>query len=95
MERARKDGTRHGRRDGKRGGRKRTKDGLSEEGREQGREENFNLGRVYPEEGTGHYMYIHKPSHNATLALATLVLQMKNNEQVSIINSVLFDWYQD
>ena len=26
--------------------------------------------------------YIHKPSHNATLAIDTLVLQMKNSEQV-------------
>ena len=26
--------------------------------------------------------YIHKPSHNAALALDTLVLQMKNSEQV-------------
>ena len=33
--------------------------------------------------------YIHKPSHNAALALETLVLQIKNSEQVKIINSVL------
>ena len=33
--------------------------------------------------------YIHKPSHNAALALDTLVLQIKNSEQVYIINSVL------
>ena len=26
--------------------------------------------------------YIHKPSHNAALAVETLVLQMKNSEQV-------------
>ena len=33
--------------------------------------------------------YIHKPSHNAALALETLVLQIKNSEQVEMINSVL------
>ena len=27
-------------------------------------------------------LYIHKPSHNATLAIDTLLLQMKNSEQV-------------
>ena len=33
--------------------------------------------------------YIHKPSHNAALAPETLVLQIKNSEQVKIINYVL------
>ena len=33
--------------------------------------------------------YTHKPSHNAALALDTLVLQIKHSEQVNIINSVL------
>ena len=32
--------------------------------------------------------YIHKPSHNAALAIDTLLLQMKNSEQVYIINYV-------
>ena len=32
--------------------------------------------------------YIHKSSHNAALAIDTLLLQMKNSEQVKIINSV-------
>ena len=37
----------------------------------------------YPEEGTGQYtVFIHKPSHNAALALETSVLQMKNIEHV-------------
>ena len=31
---------------------------------------------------------IHKPPHNAALAIDTLLLQMKNSEQVYIINSV-------
>ena len=34
-------------------------------------------------------VFIHKPSHNTNLALETLVLQMKNSEQVQIIYSVL------
>ena len=32
--------------------------------------------------------YIHKPSHNTALAIDTLLLQMKNSEQVYIINYV-------
>ena len=32
--------------------------------------------------------YIHKPSHKAALAIDTMLLQMKNSEQVYIINSV-------
>ena len=32
--------------------------------------------------------YIHKPSQNEALAIVTLLLQMKNSKQVSIINSV-------
>ena len=42
----------------------------------------------YLEEGTGEYTYIHKPSHQAALAIDTLLLQMKNSEQVYIINCV-------
>ena len=29
-------------------------------------------------------IHIHKPSHNAALAIDTLLLQMKNSEQVSV-----------
>ena len=36
---------------------------------------------MYPEEGTGQFT-LHTPSHNAALALETLVLQMKNSEHV-------------
>ena len=37
----------------------------------------------YPEEGTGQYVqYIHKPSHNAALAIDTSLLQMKNSEGI-------------
>ena len=32
--------------------------------------------------------YIHKPSHNGALAIDTLLFQMKNSEQVYIINYV-------
>ena len=35
----------------------------------------------YPEEDTGQYT-VHKPSHNAALSIDTLLLQMKNCEQV-------------
>ena len=49
------------------------------EGREgEGRGGEGKLHGRYPEEGTGQYtVYAHKPSHNAALALETLVLQMK------------------
>ena len=67
------------------GGRKRAEEGLSEEGREQGgreqeREENFK-GSI-PRRAEASVQYIHKPFHNAALGLDTLVLQMKNSEQV-------------
>ena len=62
------------------------KDGSKGEG-EQGREENFKGG--IPRRAQASVHYIHKPFHNAALGLETLVLQMKNSEQVSIINSVL------
>ena len=53
--------------------------GKGREGREGGK-----LHRRYPDEGTGQCTVcsIHKPSHNAALALETLVLQIKNSEQV-------------
>ena len=62
--------------------------GWQGEGREggQGREGNFKGGILRRELAS--IQYIHKPSHNAALALETLV-QMTNSEQVSIINSVL------
>ena len=56
---------------------------LSEEGREQGREGNFKGG--IPRRALASVHYIHKPSHNAALGLDTLILQMKNSEQVSIL----------
>ena len=71
---------RHGRRDGKMGGRERAEDGLSEEGREQEREGNFKGGIL--RRALTSIQYIHNPSHNAALALETLVLQMKNSEHV-------------
>ena len=75
-----RDGTRHGWREGKMEGRKRAEEGLSQEGREQGREGNFKGGIL--RRALASIQYIHKPSHNAGLALETLVLQMKNNELV-------------
>ena len=59
--------------------------GGTERGREGAAEQNFK-GGILSEEGTGQYIY--KPSHNADLAIDTLLLQMKNSEQVYIINSV-------
>ena len=62
--------------------------GGSEVGREgteggeggQGREGNFKGG--IPRRGLASIQYIHKPSHNAVLALEILLLQIKNSEQV-------------
>ena len=67
------------------GGRERAKEGLSEErkeqgGGEQGREENVKGG--IPRRTQASVQYIHKPFHNTALGLETLVLQMKNSEQV-------------
>ena len=45
---------------------------------------NFTAGILRRELASIHY--IHKPSHNAALALETLILQMKNSEQVYILN---------
>ena len=55
--------------------------------REQGREENFKGG--IPRRAQASVQYIYKPFHNADLGLETLVLQLKNSEQVYIINSAL------
>ena len=72
-----RDGTKHGQREGKRAG-----EGLSEEWSKGAREENFKgyiLGRAMAS-----IQYIHKPPHNAALAIdtCTLLIQMKNSEQV-------------
>ena len=53
--------------------------GARDEG-EQGREENFKGG--IPKRAQASVQYIHKPFHNTALGLETLVLQMKNSEQV-------------
>ena len=74
-----REGTRHGQRELKRGGRKRAEEGLNEDGREQGRngsKEGKETSRALAS------VQYHKPSHNAALGLETLVLQMKNSEQV-------------
>ena len=57
-------------------------EGASGEG-EQGRDENFKGG--IPRRAQASVQYIHKPFHNATLGLETLVLQMKSSEQVCVI----------
>ena len=57
-------------------GRKRAEEGLSQEGRE------GNFKGSILRRALASIQYIYKPSHNAGLALETLVLQMKNNEQV-------------
>ena len=64
------------------GGRKRAGEGLREERMEQGSKEMKLQGR-YPE----YTVYSH-PIPQRALAIATLLLQMKNSEHVYIINSV-------
>ena len=49
-------------------------------GIERGREENFKGGILM--RALASIQYIHKPSHNAALAIDTLLLQMKSSEQV-------------
>ena len=66
------------------GGIERVREGSREDVRMGGRD----TSRELSSEGHG-IQYIHKPSHNAARAIETLVLQMKNSEQVYIINSVL------
>ena len=68
----------------KAGGRERAEEGLSEEGKEQwskgAREGNCKGGIL--RRALASIQYIHKPSHSAALAIDTLLLQMKNSEQV-------------
>ena len=75
-------------------GRQQAEEGLSEKGKEQvgkgskgGKKTSRDVSRG------GHRplyrQYIHKPFHIAALGLETLVFQMKNSEQVYIINSAL------
>ena len=61
------------------GGMKRAEEGLGEEWRGS-REGNFKGGIL--RKPMASIQYIHKPSHNAALAIDTLLLQMKNSEQV-------------
>ena len=68
------------------GGREEASGGGIERGREGAREGNFK-GCILRRALTSMYS-IHKPSHNAALAIDTLLLQMKNSEQVYIKNSV-------
>ena len=78
-------------REGKMGGRQRAEEGLSEKGREQvgmGSKGWTKNSREVSREGH-RPVYSHKPFHNAARGLETLVLQMKNSEQVYIINSAL------
>ena len=64
------------------GGRKRAEDGSSEEwrGSKGAREGNYKGGIL--RRALASIQYIHKPSHNAALVIDTLLLQMKNSEQV-------------
>ena len=61
-------------------------------GREVAREQERAISReVFLRWALASIQYIHKPSHNAALAIDSLLLQMKNIEQVPlvyIINSV-------
>ena len=70
-----RDGTRHGQREG---GSERRRDLARNGGGE--RERNFKGGTL--RRALASIQYIHKPSHNAALAIDTLLLQMKNSEQV-------------
>ena len=71
---------------------KRAEEELSEEGGSKGaREGNFKGGIL--RWALASIQYIHKPSHNAALAIDSLLLQMKHSEQVGLplvyfINSV-------
>ena len=55
--------------------------GTSEEGGGKGTMEGNFKGRILRKALTS-IQYIHKPSHNAALAIDTLLLQMKKSEQV-------------
>ena len=76
----------YGREEASGGGIERGREGARREG-EQVREENLKGG--IPRRPQASVQYIHKPFHNAALGFETLVLQMKNSEQVYIIHSVL------
>ena len=73
----------------------RTEEGLSKEGREQGRKGSKGGEKTSKEVSRRGHRPVYsiftklKPFHKAALGLETLVLQMKNSEQVYIINSVL------
>ena len=54
--------------------------GWIERGRKGAREGNFKGG--IPRRALSSIQYIHKPSHNGALAIDTLLLQMKNSEEV-------------
>ena len=71
------------------GGRDEASGGGIERGREVAREGNFKGGIL--RWALASIQYINKPSHNAALAIDSLLLQMKNSEQVPlvyIVNSV-------
>ena len=73
------------------GGEGRGWEGRGGEGRRgEGRTANFT--GCIPRRELASIQYIHKPSHNASLALETLVLQMKNSEH-TCINLPLRLWY--
>ena len=63
---------------------------MREEGREKGSKgtRNGNVKGGILRRPLTSIQYIHKPSHNAALAIDALLLQMKNSEQVYIINYV-------
>ena len=69
-----RDGTRHGR------GREEASGGGIGRGREGPREGTFKGGIL--RRALASIQYIHKSSHNAALTIETLLLQMKNSEQV-------------
>ena len=70
-------------RDGARKGGSNGKDQRRNKGGREGVREGGKLQGMYPEEGTGQYtVYSAQTTHNAALALETLVLQMQNSERV-------------
>ena len=67
-----------GREEASGGGIERGSEGARRKGSKEGK--NFFIG--IPRRALASVQYIHKPFHNAALGLETLVLQMKNSEQV-------------
>ena len=65
---------------GMKAGKEEASGGGIERGREGAREGNFKGGIL--RSALASIQYIHKPSHNAALAIDTLLLQMKKGEQV-------------